>query len=93
MLRNVHIEGGGKLTLDGFDAAHRLGMLFDNVTIVDPAKMKVTAEHADLAFPDGAPISIQKAKTSHLANTGGKSKPNACQEMFVPFPGKISVKE
>ncbi len=32
-LRDVHISGGGKITLDGYDAKHRLEMNFDNVTI------------------------------------------------------------
>ena len=35
-LRNVRILGGGKITLDGFDAAHRLGMLFDNLMFDNP---------------------------------------------------------
>ena len=32
VLRNVRIIGGGKMTLNGYDATHKLGMLFDNVT-------------------------------------------------------------
>jgi polygalacturonase len=36
-LRNVHIEGGGKITLDGFDAAHPLGISFDHVEMASGA--------------------------------------------------------
>ncbi len=36
VLRNVRILGAGTITLDGFDAAHRLGMTFDNVTLDSP---------------------------------------------------------
>ena len=35
-LRNVRIAGAGKITLDGFDPAHRLGMQFDNVFLDNP---------------------------------------------------------
>ena len=35
-LRNVHIPGAGKITLDGFDSTHRLGMQFDNVFLDNP---------------------------------------------------------
>jgi polygalacturonase len=47
-LRNVHIEGGGKLTLDGFDAAHPLKMAFVNVTYGDKVK---TCENKFVPFP------------------------------------------
>ena len=40
-LRNVRIAGAGKITLDGFDAAHRLGMLFDNVFLDNPKDVKI----------------------------------------------------
>ncbi len=93
VLRNVHIEGGGKLTLNGYDDAHKLGMLFDNVTITDPAKLKIVAEHADLTFRGGSTDFHPKGEDVHVSVEGGTSQPNSCQEMFVPFPGKISVKE
>src|SRR5205085_2925521 len=47
VLRNVRITGPGKITLDGFDALHRLGMLFDNVHLDTPAGVKITASHGD----------------------------------------------
>jgi len=47
-LRNVRIEGPGKVTLDGYDATHRLGMLFDNVVFDDPAAIKTTRKDADI---------------------------------------------
>lgn len=32
-LRDVHIEGGGKITLDNFDAEHPLGIFFERVSM------------------------------------------------------------
>ena len=40
VLRDVRIDGAGKITLDGFDEAHRLGMAFDNVYFTDPSRKK-----------------------------------------------------
>ena len=49
-LHDVWVEGGGKVTLQGFDDKHRLGMTFDNVHFADTT---VVAEHADLKFGAG----------------------------------------
>ena len=92
VLRNVHIEGGGKLTLNGFDAAHKLGMLFDNVTIADMGKLKVISEHADLTFAGGSTDFHPTGDDVHAMAGGGQAKANACKEMLVPFPGKISIR-
>jgi len=52
-LHDVWVEGGGKVTLQGFDETHRLGMTFDNVHFADAT---IVAEHADLKFGEnGAP--------------------------------------
>jgi polygalacturonase len=93
VLRNVQILGGGKLTLTGYDETHKLGMLFDNVTFTDLAKIKVTTEHADLKLSDGSTDFHPTGDDVHVVNAGGKGKAMSCQEKLVPFPGKISVKE
>ena len=49
-LHDVWVEGGGKVTLQGFDEKHRLGMTFDNVHFADTT---IVAEHADLKFGEG----------------------------------------
>jgi polygalacturonase len=46
-LHDVWVEGGGTVTLQGFDEKHRLGMTFDNVHFADT---QIVAEHADLKF-------------------------------------------
>jgi polygalacturonase len=51
-LHDVWVEGG-KVTLQGFDEKHRLGMTFDNVHF---AGTTVVAGHADLKFGEGPVI-------------------------------------
>ena len=50
-LHDVWVEGGGTVTLQGFDEKHRLGMTFDNVHF---AETTIVAEHADLKFGEGS---------------------------------------
>jgi polygalacturonase len=47
-LKNVRVLDGGKVTLDGFDEHHRLGILFDNVVFDQPKSVKMTSVHTDL---------------------------------------------
>ena len=91
VLRNVRILGAGKITLDGFDAAHRLGMTFDNVTLDAPESVQLTGSFADLTFgpepvnfrPQGQAITITSRTASGSAD---KNSPNSCDGKFVPFP-------
>jgi polygalacturonase len=92
VLRNVRILGAGKITLDGFDAAHRLGMTFDNVTLDTPASIQFAGSFADLTFgpgpvnfrPQGQAITItpQAQAAKAAINT------NSCDGKFVAFPAR-----
>jgi polygalacturonase len=83
-LKDVRILTGGRITLQGFDEQHALGMTFDNVWFDSPGDTKVLAEFADLNFTStnlkvsGPGVSITGAQ-SHSA-------PNACTSKFVPMP-------
>jgi len=84
-LHNVHILDGGKITLDGYDPAHRLQMNFDDVTI--GGTPKISAVHADFVLGPG-PVNFQ-ASGDDVHVTGKprkKSKGNACASKFVPMP-------
>jgi polygalacturonase len=59
-LRNVRVAEGGKVTLQGFDAMHRLGMIFDNVVFDDPSAIKVGAKEASLQVEPG-PFKLEVA--------------------------------
>jgi polygalacturonase len=86
VLKDVRIDGAGKLTLQGYDAQHRLGMIFDNVHLDSPEKIKVAAEQADLVYGPG-PVNL-KVTGPDVKVTGSPSagKPNACTGKFVAIP-------
>jgi hypothetical protein len=86
VLRNVRITGAGKITLDGFDATHRLGMVFDNLYLDTPKELKITASHGDFTLGPGnlAPAG-EDVKVNH---SGGKATPNTCSGKFVPLPDR-----
>jgi polygalacturonase len=83
-LHSVRIEGGGKLTLQGFDESNRLGMTFDNVQA--DAGVKIAAEHAELTFGPG-PVNLKLTGPDVTVKTvGGTAAPNACVGKFVELP-------
>jgi polygalacturonase len=82
ILRNVRVLTAGKITLDGYDAAHRLGIAFENVSLDAGSGNKFTAVHADVSglnFPlSGDDVHIVKQPEKGIRNT--------CEGKFVPFP-------
>jgi polygalacturonase len=85
-LHDVRVEGGGTVTLQGFDEQHRLGMTFDNVHFDSRAATKILAEHAGLKFGPG-PVNFRPAGPDvTIAGAAGRGRPNACQDKFVPMP-------
>jgi polygalacturonase len=86
VLKDVRVQGAGKITLQGYDAHHRLGMTFDNVQFDSLNDIKVVAEHADLKYGPG-PVNL-KVSGEDVAVTGAPSngQPNACRDKFVPMP-------
>jgi polygalacturonase len=93
VLRDVRILGAGKLTLNGFDPGHRLGIQFDNVTLGDPSKIRIDAELADITLGPGSVNFKPEGRDVRILGNPGEGKANACEEKLVPFPGKVSVKE
>ena len=91
VLRNVRVLGAGKITLDGFDAAHRLRMTFDNVTLDSPEAVQFAGSFADLALGPG-PVSFrpqgQGITITSRAGAGPAHKDSSisCDGKFVPFP-------
>ena len=91
VLRNVRILGSGKITLDGFDAAHRLRLTFDQVTLDVPESVQFTGSFAELTLgpgrvnfrPQGDGITITSPSGARPA---GKSGAASCNGKFVIFP-------
>jgi polygalacturonase len=89
-LNNVLIQGGGKITLEGLDASHRLGISFHNVVLEQPEAVKIAAADADIQL-DGSNI-FASGDDVKVSGEPSKGTPNACTGRFVPFPVPISVK-
>ena len=85
-VRNVSVAGGGKVTLEGVDAAHRSGIQFDNVVFDEPAKIKVAARHTEVKTGPGPfNLTIQGDDVS-FSGTPGAAPKNSCVGKFVDFP-------
>jgi len=85
-LRNVRVEDGGKVTLEGLDATHRLGIQFDGVAFDEPASIQLSAKHADVKVgPGGFNLHLLGTDVT-VSGRGGKSVKNACTGKFVGFP-------
>ena len=91
-LRNVRLLSPGKVTLEGYDAARRLGIALDNVVADSVARTHVIAAHAEITLgpgpvsfrPAGEDVMVTDATRAVGAPTG--AAPNACEGKFVPFP-------
>jgi polygalacturonase len=92
-LNDVRVLDGGKITLQGYDAQHRLGIQFDNVVLDQPEAVKITAVHAEIKQGPG-PSNV-RAAGDDVKELGapGQGTPNACTNKFVPFPVPISTKK
>jgi len=88
VLRDVTITGAGKITLDGFDATHRLAMMFDDVQLDPVSGFEIEAGHADLVFGPGPanflPTGDDVRVVGHAASGGSHS----CADKFVPMPAQ-----
>jgi polygalacturonase len=87
---NVLIQGGGRISLDGLDAAHHLGVSFHNVVADQPEPIRAVASHADIQL-DGSNIAASGVDFK-VTGTLARGTPNACSEKFVPFPVPISLR-
>jgi polygalacturonase len=86
VIRNVRVEGAGKVTLEGYDREHPLGVQFDNVVFDSPSKIKISAKNADLKTGPG-PFNLKITGSDvKIEGTPGNGPSNACKDKFIPFP-------
>ncbi len=87
VLRNVRVLSAGKISLDGFDDSHRLGITFDNVALDAPEKTRISSKYADITLGPGTNFRPTGESVHISGSIGEKLSPNACRENFVPMPG------
>lgn len=86
VLRDVRIFGGGRVSLQGFDPAHRLQITLDNVTLDGSATARVTAAHAQVTMGPG-PVNFNPSGDDvQVTGTPGVAAPVPCSDKFVPMP-------
>jgi hypothetical protein len=85
-LEDVRVIGGGKVILEGYDAARRLGMLFDDVVFDDPSAIKVSASHLALTRGPG-PMNLPiEGADVQITGTSSEAPTSSCAGKFVPMP-------
>jgi len=86
VLRNVRILTRGRISLEGYDASHPLGIAFDNVHLDDPMNTAIAASHANIALGPG-PVNLSPFGADvHVTEIHGKGQPITCKDRFLPFP-------
>jgi polygalacturonase len=92
-LKNLHVAGGGKLTMLGLDAQHLLGLQLDGVLVDDFAPSFLRAAHTRVVAGPGAvnlAVSGDDVETTQT-NSGEKGEAPNCNGRFLPFPGAAIV--
>jgi polygalacturonase len=85
-LKDIRVQGSGKVILEGYDEARRLGMTFDNVVFDDPSKIKVSAGHVALTKGPG-PMNLDiTGQDVHVTGTTSDAPRNSCVGKFGPMP-------
>jgi len=86
VMRNVRVFGGEKITLEGYDSEHRLGITLDNVTLDLLPATKLLVAHAIVTLGAGAPSFLPRGEDVSITGKPGKATPNTCRDKFVPMP-------
>jgi polygalacturonase len=84
-LKNVRVAGGGKISLVGYSAEHRVGVNLDGVT-VDGAKYMYTVKHGDFKVGPGPMNMDLTGEDTTVKGTAGKGAATSCADKLVPFP-------
>lgn len=86
-IRNVSVQGGGRVSLEGYDAEHPLGIRFDNLTFDDPAKVQVKAAHAQVTAGPGAfNLEVKGDDVTFTPSKVAATKGNGCASRYTLFP-------
>jgi polygalacturonase len=90
-LSYIFIEGPGRVSIDGLDAAHPLGLAFHNVVAAQSDAIHSTATHAAIAI-DSSNLSLTGTDVTLTGTpTASTATPLTCADRFVPFPVPVAV--
>jgi polygalacturonase len=85
-LRDVRVLGAGKITLEGYDTTHRLGIQFDDVILDSPLQVKMVASHADITLGPGPANFLPSGDDIRITGKPGPGKTMTCADKFVSPP-------
>jgi polygalacturonase len=85
LMKNVHVLGGGRLTLQGYDATRLLSLTLDNV-VLDTAPSLIDASNANITLGPG-PVSFMPSGTGvNVTNmVSSTDAPRPCDDAWVTF--------
>lgn len=87
LLHNVRVAGGGKITFNGYEHAHRIAATLDGVQLVDDAPYTYAFAHADVTLGPGATnLQLPAGDDATLTGKPAKSGAASCSAKFVEFP-------
>jgi polygalacturonase len=87
-LSDILIQGPGRVSIDGLDAAHRIEVAFRGVVAEEPDMVRVSADHAEIKL-EGTNLQVAGTDVS-IAGAPSQGAPIDCGGRFVPFPAPIS---
>lgn len=88
VLRDVCVLSPGKITLEGYDATHRLGIQFDNVILGMTQSTKIASQDADVQLGPGPVNFLPRGPDVRISGEFGHGRPNTCQGKFGPMPSR-----
>ena len=86
LLQNVRVLGGGKISFDGFDAAHPLQFVLDGVDVTQVPPIKLHAQHARLTTGPGQVNFVIAGDDVKIDRMAGDHKVASCDGRFPPAP-------
>lgn len=87
VFRNVRIEGGGKLSMNGYSSDHRVAATLDGLTVAGSAPYTYSVRHADFQIENSGTNLNLDGVDSTVAGKGPVTAPaQSCSTMFIPFP-------
>jgi polygalacturonase len=90
-LKNVSIAGGGRISVEGIDANHRISVDLDGVKLDNPGAYTLSAKHARIAYGPGD-VNFRLAGEDVAAkDMPGTAIVTGCNDaVFVPFSAQAS---